>query len=627
MNPTQKANIPQRKTSVSLSQLEKTVFRQFTIKFTIDDNFYNSRVINDIIFNSKSHIVSTFKNHLIFDDECEFLKRFYTKKESNMRLKNFFNFYETFSKIYPNYTSLIECKFIYKNIHKKQKMIDLQQQEDQSNKKEEKTSVNDKKSNEVFSTDVYNSIVNDNDDIALLFDLKNDDNDINDNNIQRMVDNISLLLQDEERLNLNHKHISNKDSISISNNIIDLYLKRSIMTPRVSSYYPSKINKLIPTKRDESSKEDNAVNSQMALNGSQRNIFKHIRNEKSKLSNSSLSSCQKKNNLSTTLSQKKQQAPSQNNKNSNNNSNNNINNTNYIKFNPVSCCEDELNLINSNGNINISNRESNNNSNSKQCNYNNINKGKVSIRFIKGSETMRLKNHILSQIHDSHSKFFLQSISKINQVGIKLGNRNNDQQPLFSPQITKRNNNGNKECGSLKDILYNNTVHNSKASLSKSKTKTDRRIGNYSNNIIKIIGKSEYMKKRPRYNNSHKSNNLKQSPGNINEISINTTRPQSRSKINQLNYANKKQINCNPHLEEKKEIPSCSIAIGQPFPNSSIKQIIKGIQIKNFNKALGLNNNNNNHNETPLRKICTERIRSNNKRGINILKLHSKQEY
>jgi hypothetical protein len=42
----------------------------------IKEEFYQNIVINDILFNNASHMVSVFKEHLIFDDACEFLHQF-----------------------------------------------------------------------------------------------------------------------------------------------------------------------------------------------------------------------------------------------------------------------------------------------------------------------------------------------------------------------------------------------------------------------------------------------------------------------------------------------------------------------------------------------------------------------
>jgi hypothetical protein len=44
-------------------------------------DYYNIKVINDIIYNEPAHIVAVFKDYLIFDDLSEFMKRYYNKEE------------------------------------------------------------------------------------------------------------------------------------------------------------------------------------------------------------------------------------------------------------------------------------------------------------------------------------------------------------------------------------------------------------------------------------------------------------------------------------------------------------------------------------------------------------------
>ena len=87
---------------------------------------YNYTYINTtyLIFNEKCRIVSIFKDYLIYDDSTEFLRRFYNKNEITQRLIKIYNFYETYSKIFPNYMILRENLCIYHNIRKKQKRID-----------------------------------------------------------------------------------------------------------------------------------------------------------------------------------------------------------------------------------------------------------------------------------------------------------------------------------------------------------------------------------------------------------------------------------------------------------------------------------------------------------------------
>lgn len=117
---------------------------------------YNKQIINDIIYNEKAHIVAIFKDFLIYDDTSEFLKRSYKAHETKSRLLRIYEFYDSYSKIFPNYTVLTEAKYIYKNIQRKQKMIDNLQKKNKLKQEQQEKSNEDK----IFLTDVYNSIMN-----------------------------------------------------------------------------------------------------------------------------------------------------------------------------------------------------------------------------------------------------------------------------------------------------------------------------------------------------------------------------------------------------------------------------------------------------------------------------------
>ena len=99
---------------------------------------YNKIIMDNIIFNEKSHIVSIFKDFLIIYDNNDFLKRYYTKSEIDIRLPRYFEYYESYSKIFPNYTSIPEGKYFYINIQKKQRMIDLQENIENEKSREKK---------------------------------------------------------------------------------------------------------------------------------------------------------------------------------------------------------------------------------------------------------------------------------------------------------------------------------------------------------------------------------------------------------------------------------------------------------------------------------------------------------
>ena len=80
------------------------------------------------MYNENRHIVSVFKDYLIFDDFSEYLKRFYRLIEGVERLPRVFEFYEKYSKVFPNYVVLPENKYMFKNIERKQKLIDEKHQ-------------------------------------------------------------------------------------------------------------------------------------------------------------------------------------------------------------------------------------------------------------------------------------------------------------------------------------------------------------------------------------------------------------------------------------------------------------------------------------------------------------------
>lgn len=88
-------------------------------KYMTSQEYYNSKVSSDIMYNEQRHIVSVFKEYLIYDDFSEYLKRFYTRREAIDRLPRIFEFYDHYSKVFPNYVALPESKYMFKNIERK----------------------------------------------------------------------------------------------------------------------------------------------------------------------------------------------------------------------------------------------------------------------------------------------------------------------------------------------------------------------------------------------------------------------------------------------------------------------------------------------------------------------------
>ena len=101
-------------------QLRGIVLQSLDKKYLTSQDYYNSKIVSDIMYNENRHIVSVFKDYLIFDDFSEYLKRFYSNQESVERLPKVFEFYEKYSKVFPNYVALPgESKYMFKNIERK----------------------------------------------------------------------------------------------------------------------------------------------------------------------------------------------------------------------------------------------------------------------------------------------------------------------------------------------------------------------------------------------------------------------------------------------------------------------------------------------------------------------------
>ena len=197
----------------SLVSYEKTVGKKFRKKYEYDNNIFCRQITTQIIYNQKSRIVSAFKDNLIINDPTEFLKRYYTKRESKVRLKKYFDYYEEFSKIYPNYTAIHEGKYFYFNIQRKQRLIDIQEEleyKSRINRKEQRMN-----KFKFFNTDVYDSIVNDPDkeEIEFLFDIEVDmtksEREKEENEFSQKVNDIITLIGDDTTNNEENTIYSN----------------------------------------------------------------------------------------------------------------------------------------------------------------------------------------------------------------------------------------------------------------------------------------------------------------------------------------------------------------------------------------------------------------------------------
>ena len=206
---------------------------------------YNTIIINRLIYNVNSSIVTSFKENLILCDYNEYFFRFYGMKKGMQLLKKILNYYETNNIIYPNYTVLYEGNYIFSNIEQKQKIID-RIEKNEKNKKEKYNKEEKNKEENILSSNVVESILNQTNtsENKRLFGLKDEINNNSNNNLVE-EDN-----DDYEQIN---SLIKNIDKFEKNENRNKIFKKKSLI--RIIN---DKINKLV--KKENSVKKDNMRN-------------------------------------------------------------------------------------------------------------------------------------------------------------------------------------------------------------------------------------------------------------------------------------------------------------------------------------------------------------------------------
>ena len=112
------------KSKFSISKTYLAIKKNLSLKYNSFENSYTLVCINNLIYTETCHIVARFKDFLYYDDDTEFLNKFFHKNDQKKILTKVFNFYSKYCKVFPNYMILPENQFLYRNLRKKQKLID-----------------------------------------------------------------------------------------------------------------------------------------------------------------------------------------------------------------------------------------------------------------------------------------------------------------------------------------------------------------------------------------------------------------------------------------------------------------------------------------------------------------------
>ena len=135
------------KNSLYLLQYQKYFMKKLVIKYNVLPNEYNLMKLENFIEAKYCHSLARFKELLLFNYDEEFLKRFYTRKESLKKIPLFSDFYKSYLKFFcfPTLAELKLNELIEDMVENKAKAF---YNENYSNEKEK----SDKKINVVIFT-------------------------------------------------------------------------------------------------------------------------------------------------------------------------------------------------------------------------------------------------------------------------------------------------------------------------------------------------------------------------------------------------------------------------------------------------------------------------------------------
>ena len=105
---------------VALNSIHKRYGAKAKLKYT-----YTGLIMENLIFNKNTHLVSTFKDYMIWDYIEEFLKRFYRNEESNERVPKFASFYKNYLKFFcvPTFKDIFCNEMIHNYSEKKAELF------------------------------------------------------------------------------------------------------------------------------------------------------------------------------------------------------------------------------------------------------------------------------------------------------------------------------------------------------------------------------------------------------------------------------------------------------------------------------------------------------------------------
>ncbi len=441
--------------------LEERVRKKLIKRYEKPIWYHDVKMINDILYNEKTHFVELFKEYLIYEDLNEFLKRYYIKNEIIIKLPRILLFYDKYSKIYANYTVIPESKYMYKNIKRKQKMIDqIQNMQNLSKNENEDENL----SNVIFNSKILDSIN------KLTMTICNNTNSkisYSEGSVNKLINKIDNFERRAEKIKLKNKFTNKHFSI---NNIIVNNKKKIKSYNLIQKKGNNKLGNSISNKLTTSNSNSKNKTEKKIINYSRniKNNLKSKENEKSEKINSLLSS--------KIFHRKLFSSPilTKNHKNISPNKNNIINKkgaklknlfSNPSTYKPITQREKNYNILNTKNKKKSKSTSKNKENHSIINNYNiinNIQEGFTQINIYNGNELINSINFKLNNNSKSSSKK-------------KINNNNNNTYINNKRKITQ------KRCKfdlNLRKIIHKHIIDNESSTERNNKNFFDK-LGNY----------------------------------------------------------------------------------------------------------------------------------------------------
>ena len=522
---------------------------------------YNLNLIENIMSNSRCHIVAIFKDNLINDDVYEYLRRFYKYYETKSRINKLCYYHIQTSVIFPNYFPLIESKYLYRSVVKKQRIIDEQQElEDKYKKRNKKNEKNDN-GGDLFTSTVYDEILNGSESVMrIVFGL-----DKNKYNLKKHVNNKdnnikNYLIDDSKENNLD----INKDSLEIDEliNEIDKIEKNITLNNKHKNIVDYNLNnKNIKPKLKLVAKELNENKIQSKNN----DLINSITNNSTNVTSSS-------NNIKTTVNLKI--------KNNNNNYNFFPNNNNNIATKKLKLNKNLINIIKNsqdkvNYNININEIKASENKNDLTTPYrtlydlNFILKNPLINNLIKTDVNIKNKNNI--NLNSKNYNYHFNRKNSITNSNKKLNSLGKEKKipKIDLGKLDKNNINYNNNILTITNRKKSRNINEIFKGISNTISKSYRkRNKNFIKNIINpTLSLSPLHKKQKnifrKENNAkflYNNNNINNNFNNSKSIKTMSCKKDNKSyvsnknlKINEYNFKKNNFLNINLNNKENKE--------------------------------------------------------------------------